>query len=450
MTHPARSHTGGYLSNTLWLVLEKVLRFSVSFFVGAYLARFLGPAGYGALNYALAFAALFTVVAGLGLDSIVIRELVRHPERRDALLGTAFVMRFSGALLSLALLGGAVFCHISEPGMRALILIIGSSVLFQCFGVIELEFQAQVRSSSVVRVQLCASLAASMLKLFMIQAGAGVGAFAWAFVLESMLVACGLVLAWRRQGLFSAWRFDRGLARQLLKPAWPLALSGAAATLYLKIDQIMINRMLGNEASGQYAVALNLSEGWYFIPMALSASVFPAIIAAHAAGEAAYHATLKKFFCLMFLLALAVAFPVAFCSGAIISLVFGAAYLSASTALAIHCWASLFVFTGLISNQWYLLENLTRHTLYRQLGGALCNVLLNLFLIPRLGISGAALATLLSQIVASYLFDLLDKRSRVLFRLKLQALSELVPISLQLRRELCDACNRLRQPAAEP
>jgi O-antigen/teichoic acid export membrane protein len=83
-----------YFANTSWLFGEKILRMIVGLFVGIWVARYLGPEQFGLLSYAQSFVGLFTAIATLGLDGIVVRELVKDPSRRDELIGTAFWLKF--------------------------------------------------------------------------------------------------------------------------------------------------------------------------------------------------------------------------------------------------------------------------------------------------------------------------------------------------------------------
>src|ERR1700744_44346 len=78
------------VANTGWLVFDRVIRVLIGLTVGAWIARYLGPAGSGELSYVVAFIALFQAAANLGADAIVVRDIARAPERAADILGTAF------------------------------------------------------------------------------------------------------------------------------------------------------------------------------------------------------------------------------------------------------------------------------------------------------------------------------------------------------------------------
>jgi len=184
----------------------------------------------------------------------------------------------------------------------------------------------------------------------------------------------------------------------------------------------MIKEMLDSESVGQYAAAVRLSEAWYFIPMVISASLFPAIINAKKQSEELYYARLQKLYDLMVWMAIAIAIPMTFMSDWIVELLYGSKYSESGSVLMIHIWTSLFVFLGVASSKWFITENLQRYSFYRTLAGLVVNISLNFILIPEFGIYGAAYATLISQIIASYLFNVANKRSRYTFLLQTNAI----------------------------
>ena len=183
----------------------------------------------------------------------------------------------------------------------------------------------------------------------------------------------------------------------------------------MKIDQVMIKVMLDSEAVGQYAAAVKLSEAWYFIPMVIASSLFPAIINSKKQSEVLYYARLQKLYDLMIWMAIAIAVPMTFISGWVVDLLYGAQYNEAASVLMIHIWASIFVFLGVASSKWLIIENLQGYAMINTIIGAITNILLNLLLINYFGIEGAAWATLISYFIAAYLCLSFFKSTRINF-----------------------------------
>ena len=122
-----------YFKNTSWLFAEKIARLVLGFFVSIYMIRYLGPISFGKLSYALSLTGLFTAVASLGLDSIIARELVKSPNRRDEILGTVFKLRLYGGFAALVMLGITLLFTGDDLNTILIIAVIG--IKFEVFKV---------------------------------------------------------------------------------------------------------------------------------------------------------------------------------------------------------------------------------------------------------------------------------------------------------------------------
>lgn len=192
--------------------------------------------------------------------------------------------------------------------------------------------------------------------------------------------------------------------------------------IYMRIDQVMIKEMLNAEAVGQYAAAVRISEAWYFVPMVVSSSLFPAIINAKKQSEELYYARLQRLYDLMVWIAIAIALPMTFLSEWVVNLLYGQQYNQAGDVLMIHIWAGIFVSLGVAGGKWILAENLQKYTNYYLLIGMITNIILNYFLIKTNAILGAAIATLIAQAIASYFATLLFRATRVRFYMLTRAI----------------------------
>jgi len=400
-----------YFKNTSWLFGEKILRMVVGLFVGIWVARYLGPEQFGLYSYSQSFVALFAAIATLGLDGIVVRELVKDKSRRDELIGTAFWLKVMGAFGVLLILAVAVNFTSNDTYTNTLVFIIASATIFQSFNVVDMYFQAKVMSKFVVYANIISLFISSLVKISLLLNEAPLIAFAWVVLFDSIILAIGFLYFFLKNSNFNIrdLKFNKSTAVDLLRDSWPLILSGIVISIYMKIDQVMIKEMLGNEAVGQYAAAVRLSEAWYFIPMVISASLFPAIINAKKVSKKLYYARLQKLYDLMVWMAIAIAIPMTFLSDWIVELLYGGQYNEAGGVLMIHIWTGVFVFLGVAFSKYLTSENLTKKSFYRTLLGAIINVILNLMLIPKYSISGAAAATLIGQFTANYIYDVFDK-----------------------------------------
>ncbi len=405
-----------YFANTSWLMGHRVLSMVVALFVGVYVARYLGPERFGLLSYAGSFVGLFTALATLGLDGIMVRELVKSPKRRDELLGTAFWLKAGGAILMWIGIAAAIpFTH-NDAQTNILIIIIALGAIFQAFNVIDFNYQAEVKSKFVVYAHLVQLVVSSITKLIFVWISAPLVWFAWVFLFDAVVLAVGLTAMYlKNTGKIWYWKWRWETAKELLRDSWPLILSGMVISIYMKIDQVMIKEMLGAEQVGHYAVAVRLSEAWYFVPMAITSSVFPAIINAKKQSKEVYYQRLQKLYDLMVWLAVAIALPTTFLAPWVIRVLYGDVFLPAAGVLSIHIWAGVFVFLGVASGKWLLTENLQIFSTINTSIGAIVNIVLNYILIKNMGINGAAISTLISYFIAAYLCLSFFDKTRINF-----------------------------------
>ncbi|MFT4712806.1 MAG: O-antigen/teichoic acid export membrane protein [Candidatus Azotimanducaceae bacterium] len=405
-----------YLHNTSWLFAEKAIRLIVGFTIGVWVARYLGPERLGIFSYAQAIVFLFSAAVTLGLDGIVIRELVKHPENRDVLLGTSFVLKLIGAFIALTLLGVAISLSDTELSIKFMVMLIGSASVFQAFNVIDFFFQSKVLSKYVVFAQMWSMIAVNCLKVVLILSEASLIWFACAVIVEATLIAIGLVSYYLKSGmLLRAWAFSLEVAKALLKDSWPLIISTIMVTLYLKIDQVMLMSFLGSEAVGQYAVAIRLSEVWYFFPIIITSSLFPAILAAREQSLPHYTHQLSNIFSLILWLSITIGIGITFTSEWLVEILFGNSYAISAEILKIHIWGGIFIGIAHVTGKWFLSENLQKIAIINTSLGALINIFLNLLFIPKFGVIGAAYATLVSFSFANFGVLLFHSKTRELF-----------------------------------
>jgi PST family polysaccharide transporter len=411
------------ISNTGWLFADKVLRMGVGLIVGVWVARYLGPEQFGLLSYATAFVALFAATASLGLDGIAVRDIVREPAQTKEILGTVFFLRLAGGLATLVLTVTCIsLLRPAETLIRWLILIIAAGTVFQAFDTIDYWFQSHVQSRYTVIAKNAAFLFTALLKIILLIVKAPLIAFASAGLIEIIAGAMGLLIAYKSRGQYlKSWGWSLSWAKRLLRDSWPLIFAVFSINIYMRIDQVMLGEMIGGNAVGLYSAAVKLSEIWYFIPAALVSSAAPAIIQIKTENEALYYLRLQKLFNIMTALSLSIAIPMTFLSTRLVTLLFGSAYSTAGQVLAIHIWAAVFVFLGLAQGPWDVSENLTKFSLLRTASGAVLNIVLNLILIPKFSIVGAAVATVVSQSFSAVILNSISNKTRIIFFKQIQS-----------------------------
>jgi O-antigen/teichoic acid export membrane protein len=325
-------------------------------------------------------------------------------------------MRFAAAFIMLIVIYFSIRSSESDAYTRLLVIIVAAGLLLQAFEVIDFYFQSQVWGKFLGIIGIGGMILSSILKIILVWNEAPLVWFAITVLVQGVFKGLMLIFLYSKKNLsLFKWRFRWSRAQDLLKDSWPLIFSGLALMVYMRIDQVMIKMMLGSHAVGNYSVAVRLSEAWYFVPIVIARSVFPAIVNAREKDNNLYKQRLQRFYSLMTWMGIGVAIPTTFFYSWIVQILFGIDYSDAAPVLAIHIWAGVFVFMGVASTKYLIAENLQKFTFILRFCGCISNVLLNFALIPRYGIVGAATATVITQFLASYLGYLFSKKTHLNF-----------------------------------
>ena len=298
--------------NTAWLGGDRVLRMATGLIVGTWMARSLGPAQLGLMNFCLAWVAIFSPLSTLGLEGIVVRELVREPAAEGETTATAFSLRVLGSGLAavIALLSMRAYRGASRE-LLILTALGSATTLFQSFEVFDFFFQSRLQASVSVLSRGLAFTVATGLRVVLLLTQAPVQAFAAVAALEILLGGVGLAVSYARRRDRDRQRFRPSIVRavRLLHDSWPLLFSSFMILIYMKINQLMLEALSSVAEVGRFAAASTLSEAWYFIPVAISASVFPGVAALKGSDDDLFRARMQALYRTIVTLCAAVALP---------------------------------------------------------------------------------------------------------------------------------------------
>lgn len=398
--------------NASWMIFEKLFRLGLNFIVSIWIAKYLGPSDFGLLNYALAIAVIFGAFSELGLSSLITKELVEHPENKNKILGTSFIVRLVSSIFIIILIFTVVSYSNTDQYTKLLIIILSIIILAQSVDVIDLWFQSIVKSKYTVMSRNIGLFLSSILKIIFILYNLNIVFIAVAFLSEYIFTAGLLILYYKKKDKGELkWIFDKTTFKYLLKSSWPLFFSTVATMIYLKTDQIMLKQLKGNHEVGIYSVVVRLTEVWYFVPNAIVASIYPSLIQLRKFDKEKYFNKLQKIFDFLFMLSISLVIPISLFSSQIVNLLFGYDYLESGPVLSVQIWTSIFIFSSVLLNKWLINENLFIFTFISSLTGALTNVLLNFYLIPRYGALGSSYATLISYIFSTVVFCFFSRKT---------------------------------------
>ncbi|MCB9491229.1 MAG: flippase [Dehalococcoidia bacterium] len=418
-----KSLGGQVVLNSGWLIGERLLRMVLAFIVTIWVIRYLGDEDYGVLAYALSVTMLVDVVATMGMRSVVVRELVEDPEREPEILGSAVGARVLGAVVSAVLIIGIGWFVAAGSKSFPVLVVLSLSLPFSALGSLDLAFQAYLQSQYAVAARIGGLAFASVLRIVLLLLGAPLIAFAIASAVEltGIGLAFATMYAWKRGRLF-ALRFNPRRAWHLMTVSWPFFMSALAASIYLKVDQVMLHGFTTSSQVGQYAAAARLSEVWYFIPIAMASSLLPMLVIRRREDPAQYQKNLQHAYDINAWMAISLSVGITLFAVPGVAILYGGGFHDTAEILRIHTWAAPFIFMGTVLGRALIAEDRRKFELSRHASGALLNVLLNLVLIPRYEGIGAAVATVISYAFASYVACVFNERGRFHLRLMTRAL----------------------------
>ena len=396
---------------------------AVQLFVGIYVARYLGPERFGLLSYANSYVGIFTAIAILGLDGIVVRELVKSPDQRDTLLGTSFLLKVVGTLLMWVLILATLFFSNNDPLTRALIAIIAFGVLFQTFNVIDYNFQAEVKLKYVVHSQIVQLIVSSITKLVLILKGLPLVWFAAVYSLDAIILAVGLAYAYsRNSGSIKKWKWNAKVALALLLDSWPLMFAYMSYLIYAKIDRIMIKEMLDEHNVGIYSAAYILYEAPLFISLMIAKSVYPILVQYYQDNKNKFFQLYSTLSSYMTLLSYLIVLFIFIFHEILIQITFGESFEESSKILMLLSFGMIPMFNAFLRSSYITISGNQKIILYTTLFSAMLNIVLNLLLIKAYGVIGAVYATVFTQTLSLIVLSFAFTNTRSIFFIQAKSL----------------------------
>lgn len=423
-----------FLKNSIWLFLERGIRLSAAFFISIYVARYLGPKGYGIINYAISFSGLFLALSSLGLDSIVIHKLVSDPDDSDKLLGTTFFLKLFGSLIILIIVAFYSIYVIDDINTRHAVLIISGIYVFHSLNIFDYYFQSKVQSKFVAFSLTAQVIVSSILKLVLVFYQAPFICFPWVWLVDSCVLALGLTYFYQQKnGSLMKLKFHWPTAKKLLVSSSPLILANVGYSIYMKIDQVMITEILGAESNGIYSLSNRLTSVLNFIPAILISTFFPDLIERFNENFQTFLKRAQLLLNYLAFMSFGFALTIGMFADKLIFILAGENYIESGAILQVQIWTFLFICFNVFRSKILVIQNLHKFILVYSLVGAAINVVLNYFLIYNIGLIGAAYATLIAQMIASFLVLAVHRKTFYIFKMQSLAIMNNVTLLFPLR-----------------
>lgn len=411
------------ISNAGWLIGGKVIQMLLSLVVGVLTARYLGPGNYGLVNYGSAYVSFFMSLCTLGINSVIVKDFVDNPEEQGEAIGTTLVLRVISSFLSAVMIIGIVgILDKDEPLTIAVVALCSIALIFHVFDTFNYWFQAQYRSKITAIAILIAYIATAVYRVVLLAAGASVIWFAFAASIDYIVLGICLLIAYKKNG-GPKLKFSWQKGKALLGKSYHYILSGMMVAIYGQTDKFMLKQMIDETAVGYYSTATAICAMWTFVLSAIIDSIYPTIMRLHKTDYAQYERKNKQLYAIVFYVSIFVSIIFVLFGDIVIRILYGAEYAPASMPLKIVTWYTAFSYLGVARNAWIVCEGKQKYLKYMYLSAAIINVVLNVVFIPILGASGAALASLITQIFTSIILPFFFKGMRRNSILMLQAVS---------------------------
>ncbi len=397
------------VKNAGWLIGGRIAQMLISLVVGVLTARYLGPSDYGLIGYAGAYTAFFMSFCTLGINSVLVKEFIDNPSQEGTTIGTTLILRAVSSLLSaMVIICIVLFMDAGETVTIAVVALCSIGVVFHIFETFNFWFQAHLNSKITAIATFTAYCITALYRVILMITGKNVIFFAFASSVDYICIAAILLLAYKKYG-GRRLQFSFEKAKYLLSKSHHFILSGLMVAIYGQTDKLMLKQMINDTEIGYYTTAVTVANLWCFMLAAVIDSVYPSIMEANGKDEKLFKLRNRQLYAIVFYISVVVSVGFTVLSPFIISILYGKEFMGAVNPLRIITWYTAFSYLGVARNAWVVCRDKQKHLKYIYILAAVSNVGLNLIFIPLWGAAGAAMASLISQILTSVILPLFIK-----------------------------------------
>ena len=407
--------------NASWIIAGRVYHMVLAFVVGLLTARYLGPNNYGLINYAATYTSFFASFCTLGINSVIVKNFVDHPDEEGETVGSAIILRTISSVLSVVMMMCITFiADNGEKTTNIVVFLCGIGVIFQVMDTLDYWFQSRLESKYSAFATVISYTVVSIYKVWLLVTGKGVEWFAVSTSIDYLVVAIILLIVYKKR---NGPRFSCSMrkAKELFKSSYHFILAGLMVSIYGSTDKFMLKQLLNEAEVGYYSTAVSLCNTWVFLLTAIIDSLYPVILQSFNNKEL-FERKNKQLYSIVFYISVSVSILFSVLATPVVRILYGKAYIAAAAPLRIITWYTAFSYLGVARNAWIVSYNKQNYLKYLYIGAAITNVVLNVIMIPLWGASGAAFASLLTQISTILVFPALIKDLRPNVKLMVDAI----------------------------
>ncbi len=398
--------------NTVWLTISNFGGRLIKAGVIIYAARALGTSGYGVFSYAITLAGFLTLFMDPGINGILMRDASKSDAKgQREIFSTMFLLKLCLLVIGVSIVTIVAPMFSTLPGARAILPIVAIVLALDTMR----EFftsllRAQERMEWDAGIFLLTNLGILIFGFAFLALRTSPSALAWGYVAGDILGITLAVIVIRKyfKGLLS--HISLRLIGPILNAAWPFAITGALGTLLTSADILIISWMKASSDVGIYSAAIRIIQILYLIPTIIQFSILPLFARLAKKDDPGFRAVFERVIGVIFVASVPLAIGGAILGTQLMSLLFGTAYASGGLSLKILIVGMMFDFPTVVISSAIFAYNHQRSLIVTSVIGGITNVLFDILLIPRFGIAGSAIATLIAQILSNwYLWHIMNK-----------------------------------------
>ncbi|HII67646.1 MAG TPA: flippase [Thermococcaceae archaeon] len=392
------------IKNAGWLFSAEVISKLLAYGVVVLLSRTLGPEGLGQYSFIFYYVGLLGIFSDLGVGYYLMREVARDRKKLNELLPGVLGLKIVLAIVNFLVIVGITLFLPKPDWMKILIILAGAEAMLTW---ISLIFMNVMYAHETTRYE---AMARTTERLWAFFVG---GAVIYIFKSLTPFVVALLVGYTLREILRIKWglqfvdelkiRFRPEVWKSLLKKSYPFWLIGLFTLIYYRTDMVMLGLIRGDYETGIYRAAYTLIEVSLFVPNIVVSTTMPSMARLWKEDKGTLNVLFKKSFQMLTLLGVAGLAGYYIFARLGILIIFGEEFLPSVPVLRILAFAVPFMFLNSLLGSY--MNATGRELTFTKITGftALLNVVLNYFLILHFGAEGAAVATVMSQGMASVL-----------------------------------------------
>lgn len=407
---------GSIASNGTWASVQQLVNVGSQAFTSFLLVLVLSVDDFGVYSYAVVMTSIGINLMSAGLSGLAIKVLVQGENQTARLVSTILLIREAMALVAYGVLAAVSFTSGSSVTTAATL--VAALALFARAGdAPEFWFKAELRTRTPALIRIVVTLGCLSIRLVAMLFTSSLMFFLTLYVLEALIAGLWVVLRYKRERRSEAFARPRvATVVALTRQSFPLFLSATANQVNLRGDVVFIQAFLGSTSVGIYSAAARLSEVAYFLPTVFMDATLPSLVRLHEAhGEDSdeFRSVMQRSYDRAFWTGVLVAVAIGALGTSVISLFLDPVYRESILLLWVSLISCPFIFMAAVYSKWILTLNTLWSSVVRHSLGALLNIGLNLYLIPRIGLIGASIASVSSYITASYLASFVGRRTRI-------------------------------------